>query len=69
MTAKNKYPHQCHFCGKFHPMAWTPFPMEEGWPCPYNGSREAYIERVGKINPSAATRMKSDGDLRRKENE
>jgi hypothetical protein len=52
----------CHICGERHPMALTPFPLENGWPCPYDATPEAYIERVGMINPDAAARMRKDKD-------
>lgn len=37
---------KCHICGKVHPMALTPFPDEDGWPCAYDASKEAFAKRV-----------------------
>ncbi len=36
----------CGVCGTVHIMALTPFPDDEGWPCPYDASKEAFAKRV-----------------------
>ena len=36
----------CGYCHGVHNMALTPFPIEEGWPCPYDASKEAFAKRI-----------------------
>lgn len=36
----------CAWCNEVHKMALTTFPDEDGWPCPWDASKEAFAKRV-----------------------
>ena len=63
---KHKHHLPCWRCGKNHPQALTPFPDEEGWPCPYDASKEALHERITLVvsdNPNMVERFSGMGNL------
>jgi hypothetical protein len=53
----------CHICGKIHIMVKTPFPNEEGWPCPYDASKEALRDRIALVVGIDPTIFDRNSDL------